>query len=60
MCDIHLVIFLAKKYKATYRTPTNRTASTGMCYMHLVIFLAKKYKTESRTSTHVGNNISKK
>jgi len=24
MCDVHLVIFLAKKYKAAYRTSTNR------------------------------------
>ena len=50
MCDMHLVIFLAKKYKPEYRTSTHRTASV-MCDMHLVIFLAKKYKTEYRTST---------
>ena len=60
MCDMHLVIFLAKKYKTEPRTSTNRTASVKMCDTHLVIFLAKKYKTEHRTSTHVGNNISEK
>ena len=48
---MHLVIFLAKKYKTESRTSTNRTESVEMCDMHLVIFLAKKYKTESRTST---------
>ena len=52
MCDMHLVIFLAKKYTTEYRTSTNRTESVDMCDMHLVLFLAKKYKPEYRTSTN--------
>jgi len=52
MCDVHLVIFRAKKYKTEYRTSTNRTESGEMCDVHLVIFLAKKYKTAYRTSTN--------
>ena len=54
MCDMHLVSFLAKKYKAESRTSTNRAGPFQMCDMHLVIFLAKKYKAEYRTSTNAG------
>ena len=38
VCDMRLVIFLAKSYKRTYRTWTNRSGiGRRVRYMHLVI-----------------------
>ena len=38
MSDMHLVIFLAKKYQPECRTSTNRTESVERCDTHIVIF----------------------